>query len=198
MNKDDLIKLEILTHAAKLFQKWGYNKTTVEDIAKAAGKGKSSLYYYYNDKEEIFVEVITREAHEILSLVSVEMKKYETAEEKLTVYIETFLHEFKKSSNLYNIICGEIGGNIPLLQRLGKNFDAMQVDVVQKILESGIERKEFFLPKDVDSLAISSIIVNSIGIVQLDELLFSNSGNSNAGSIMSWVFMHGLKKRHEE
>ncbi len=36
----------------------------MEDIAKAAGKGKSTLYYYYTSKDEIFNAVIEDEMHE--------------------------------------------------------------------------------------------------------------------------------------
>lgn len=45
MNKDDLVKTSFLQAAEKLFQRWGINKTTMEDIAREAGKGKSTLYY---------------------------------------------------------------------------------------------------------------------------------------------------------
>ena len=37
--KDELIREEILKVAQKLFQQYGLKKTTMEDIAKALGKG---------------------------------------------------------------------------------------------------------------------------------------------------------------
>jgi AcrR family transcriptional regulator len=83
MGKDENIKSEIVTQAARLFRKWGYNKTTIEDIAKASGKGKSSLYYYFGDKEEIFLEVIKREADEMNALVKQELLKCSGAAEEL-------------------------------------------------------------------------------------------------------------------
>ena len=58
LGKDDLVKAEILKAAERVFQKWGSNKTTMEDIAREAGKGKSTLYYYYQSKEEIFDAVV--------------------------------------------------------------------------------------------------------------------------------------------
>lgn len=45
--KDELLKEKILTGADMLFQKYGLTKTTMEDIAREAGKGKSTLYYYF-------------------------------------------------------------------------------------------------------------------------------------------------------
>ena len=55
MHKDDIIRADILRAAEALFQKWGLKKTTMEDIAKEAGKGKSTLYYYFKSKAEILL-----------------------------------------------------------------------------------------------------------------------------------------------
>jgi AcrR family transcriptional regulator len=195
MNKDDIVKNEILESAARLFQKWGYNKTTIEDIAKAAGKGKSSLYYYYKDKEEIFTEVISREATSIFSVITEQMKKSPTAESKLRAYIDTYLHEMEKSSNIYNIVCGELLGNVSLFKKLAEKFDAMQVDAIRKILELGIKNKEFILPKKMDITVIAYFIINTIGSVQIDKLLLENRNAYQVSSVMSWIILEGLKRK---
>jgi AcrR family transcriptional regulator len=196
MSKDDIVKGEILDNAARLFQKWGYNKTTIEDIAKAAGKGKSSLYYYYKDKEEIFTGVISREVSAMFSVINEQIEKCPTAEGKLRVYVETYLHEMEKASNVYNIVCGEMLGNVSLLKRLSEKFDAMAADIIRKIIEMGVKNKEFFLPKKIDTTIISFFILNSIGIVLFDKILMENmNGYSSMSSVMSWMFLEGLKRK---
>jgi AcrR family transcriptional regulator len=52
MVKEEIFKEDIIREAQKLFQTYGLKKTTMEDIAKALGKGKSTLYYYYQSKEQ--------------------------------------------------------------------------------------------------------------------------------------------------
>ena len=54
MENKDKIKKEAL----KLFKKITYSKTSVSDIAKAAGMGKGTIYLYYNSKEEIMHAII--------------------------------------------------------------------------------------------------------------------------------------------
>src|ERR1700681_2045142 len=56
--KEDLVLQEIIGGARALFEKFGLKKTTMEDIAKEIGKGKSSLYYYFPSKYEIFAAVV--------------------------------------------------------------------------------------------------------------------------------------------
>lgn len=65
--KEDLIQQQILQAALQLFQKHGYQKVTMDDVAKAIGKGRSSLYYYYKNKDEVFVAVIDAEIQNIIA-----------------------------------------------------------------------------------------------------------------------------------
>ncbi|HET6559677.1 MAG TPA: TetR/AcrR family transcriptional regulator, partial [Prolixibacteraceae bacterium] len=50
-NKKDANRESILKTAQEIFSKYGYKKTTLDDIANAVRKGKSSLYYYFTSKE---------------------------------------------------------------------------------------------------------------------------------------------------
>jgi len=48
----------IAKSALKLFSHKGYTATTVEDIAKASGVGKGTLYDYYATKEDVFMAAL--------------------------------------------------------------------------------------------------------------------------------------------
>jgi AcrR family transcriptional regulator len=51
----------ILDAAAALIQRWGYNKTTIDDIARQAGVAKGTIYLHWKTREDLFVALITRE-----------------------------------------------------------------------------------------------------------------------------------------
>jgi AcrR family transcriptional regulator len=51
----------ILDIAARLILRYGYDKTTMQDIALEAAISKSTLYLYWKNKEELFQALITRE-----------------------------------------------------------------------------------------------------------------------------------------
>ena len=60
-------KLEVILHGAKdAFSRLGYHQTRLEDIAAAAGFSKTALYYYYESKEEIFLDLMIREGNNVL------------------------------------------------------------------------------------------------------------------------------------
>jgi len=51
----------ILDAAADLVQRYGYNKTTLDDLARQAGVAKGTLYLHWRSREEIFGALLRRE-----------------------------------------------------------------------------------------------------------------------------------------
>ena len=56
---------KILSVANRLFSRFGFHKTSMDEIAKIARKAKGSLYYHFSSKEDLFKEVVS---NEIISL----------------------------------------------------------------------------------------------------------------------------------
>lgn len=54
---DSPTALRILDVAAQLFMQRGYRAVSINDILQAAGVTKPTLYYYFKDKEELFVQM---------------------------------------------------------------------------------------------------------------------------------------------
>ena len=58
MKKPSIKRADRITQiATELFGQYGYTKTTLDDIAKAAGIGKGSIYLEFETKEDIFKAV---------------------------------------------------------------------------------------------------------------------------------------------
>jgi AcrR family transcriptional regulator len=50
----------ILDAAATLLVRWGYRKTTIDDVAREAGVGKGTIYLHWKDKNALFLAAILR------------------------------------------------------------------------------------------------------------------------------------------
>ena len=109
MVKEEIFREDIIKEAQKLFQTYGLKKTTMEDIAKALGKGKSTLYYYYQSKEQIFEEVLQKELQEVFIQTQFAVETVHSAEEKLKIFAVTRIKVLSNMLNLYRLVCGEIG-----------------------------------------------------------------------------------------
>ncbi|WP_126970298.1 TetR/AcrR family transcriptional regulator [Gynurincola endophyticus] len=78
----DPIRNEIVNAAMDLMARFGYRKTTMDDIAKKVGKSKSSLYYYYKTKEEIFEVALQLDTEEQIDALKEVIAAGNTVEEK--------------------------------------------------------------------------------------------------------------------
>jgi AcrR family transcriptional regulator len=55
----------ILDAAATLLVRWGYRKTTIDDVAREAGVGKGTIYLHWKDKNSLFLAAIMRAQQQV-------------------------------------------------------------------------------------------------------------------------------------
>lgn len=74
LSKKEERQQRILDAAGELFQKWGYRKTTLADIAKQARVAKGTIYLYWKTREELLMALMNREEARMLADVERRMQ----------------------------------------------------------------------------------------------------------------------------
>jgi AcrR family transcriptional regulator len=100
--KIDETKDIILDVATNIFSKFGFHKTTVDEIARAAHKAKGSVYYHFKSKEELFQGVIDKEFQVLRGKLIKAIDSGNNAKEKLTNYITVRMKTLNKLTNFYS------------------------------------------------------------------------------------------------
>lgn len=169
MIKEEKIREEIVAAASKLFQQYGWHKTTMEDIAKAAGKGKSTLYYYYTNKDEVFEAVVTKEINEVQAAVMQAVEQVKSAKEKLMTYSAANFSELRKKVILFRMVSGELRENINKATfNLRSRFDSNEVEILKGILLFGINSGEFNSIKEEDVDLLAHTFVSAFRGIEVD------------------------------
>jgi AcrR family transcriptional regulator len=194
--KDEIVKADIIKAAEKLFQQFGLRKTTMEDIAKAMGKGKSTLYYYYTNKEEIFDAVVMKEMWEVFEETRAAVEKANTASRKLQAYAKVKIAALKQKIHLYGIVTGEIKETHRCFENAKKEYYQQEVALITGILQHGIEAGEFkeVIGDDIDVLPF--VIVSAFAGLGRD--LFTRHqfpGIENRIDSIVNILVNGLKER---
>lgn len=197
MVKEDIFKEDIIREAQKLFQLYGLKKTTMEDIAKALGKGKSTLYYYYQSKELIFEEVLQRELQEVFRQTQIAVESVESAEEKLKAFAVTRIKVLSNMLNLYRLVCGEFIEQIPCGRVLFNEYSQLEINLIRSILLYGIEKGEFNQEIEQEMDLLPSVVVSSIRGIERDFFSDKLVGLENRIGAISNLFMKGLKKTYQ-
>lgn len=142
MEKDEIIKNEILHQAQKLFQQFGLKKTTMDDIATACGKAKSTLYHYFKNKEEVFDAVILMEIVHLRRHVKSKVEEEKTMVEKIMTYTLEFYREVFQRANLYRIISQENAAETAARKNFMKMME-FEKSYITRILEDGYDAREY-------------------------------------------------------
>ena len=61
---------QILRAATELFVAYGYKKTTMDDVAGAAGVAKGTLYLYYRNKAELLLHAVALQKRQALAALA--------------------------------------------------------------------------------------------------------------------------------
>jgi len=151
-NKKDLNRETILQIAQEIFSKYGYKKTTLDDIANAVRKGKSSLYYYFSSKEDLFQAVIAKEVDILKQALEKVVFRSMDPEEKLREYILTKLTTFRELANLYNALENDVAA-IGFIDEIKEKNEKDEIRMIKRILIEGVRRDKF----NIDDLNLTAI-----------------------------------------
>jgi AcrR family transcriptional regulator len=139
-----LNKKELILEAAKgVFAKYGFAKTTLEDIGKKVGMKKNSLYHYFANKEDIFYEIINQDTKEYFKRMENSFAKEKNGSEKLKRFLLVNSEFRKEKSGFYSIFISE---KIELINRISAFYEVYiqkQKKLISSILQDGINSNEF-------------------------------------------------------
>jgi AcrR family transcriptional regulator len=151
-NKKDANRESILKIAQEIFSKYGYKKTTLDDIANAVRKGKSSLYYYFTSKEDLFQAVIQKEVDILRRELDIVVNRNTDPVDKLRDYILTKLTTYRSMANFYNALENDVTA-IEFIENIKHKHQQEEIRMIKRILIEGV-RKNIFEVYDLTLAAI--------------------------------------------
>lgn len=193
-----VVKEEVRSHivivARRIFTRHGFRKATMEEIARASNMGKSSIYYYFKSKEEIFRVVVEFEANMLKERLALIIKRNDTPPERLRAYILFRLHHIRTLENFYAALNEETLSHMGFILEIRRNFEVEERELVSRILEDGMEQGVFQLSSSkIGAIAISTMMKG----LELP-LLLSEAHKSDREELMKdliRVLLYGILKR---
>lgn len=165
-------KLNILEAAEKLFLARGVQATTVDDIVKEADCSKSTLYVYFQSKDEIFNHIILKSMYKLYASMKESLSQTELSARKEFFQICKVLVEFQECYPLYfESILGEISvdsgdfDKYPVLHEIYQKGEEIN-QLITEYMIRGMKRKE--IRNDIDPLSTTFILWAGIcGIISM-------------------------------
>jgi AcrR family transcriptional regulator len=138
----DQRRREIVAVALPLFYESGYNETSMESIAAAAGIGKSTLYDYFDSKEAIMVAYFERELEEIRQRAAQIIAGELDTSKKLVKIMEIHLAQLVENRSFYLKLSAEAQRLSAAGQQLIQERRHAYQDMLRVLIEEGIQKGE--------------------------------------------------------
>jgi AcrR family transcriptional regulator len=133
---------QILSAASECLARYGYEKTTMDDIARRIGLNKTSLYYYYRNKESIFIDVIVQEAKTFLDALQAKAIKSRGCKNQILTYLTERFRYYQHVVNLHHLSMDTLRSIQPSFRALYQTVLDREIDFIGKLLQEGMRRGE--------------------------------------------------------
>jgi len=151
---------KIITVANKLFSRFGFHKTSMDEIAKIARKAKGSLYYHFASKEDLFKEVVSKEIVNLKNQLSVIVDNSDLSPSgKMRKYLIKRMEVLNDAANYHETLKADFFEHFDFIDDLRNELDEWEKANLRKIILQGIDTGEFADIKDIDVLLDIFIMV---------------------------------------
>lgn len=147
---------KLIDIARQLFAKNGVANTTMNDIAVASGKGRRTLYTYFNSKENVYSAVIESELERLSDkldeVAAMKMRPLDKVIELIYTHLIMIRETVVRNGNLR----AEFFRNIWMVEKVRKKFDDYEIDLFRKVYQEGKADGEF----DIDDVNLVADITH--------------------------------------
>ena len=151
---------KILDTARDLIAKRSYNEVSLNMIAKQAGITKPSLYYYFNNKEELFKRILEEMSREFEEKLEHALQQENSATANLHLFIRTYMDFFFTRKNLIQIL---VHRSFHRDQRICEKIKESRERILSKLEEVMAEvLKEQNKTGDVDPRSASMMVMGML------------------------------------
>lgn len=144
MNEKELQTRKVIIETARnLFRQYGYEKTSIDQIAKAAHKAKGSVYYHFKGKEEVFKSALEEELDHLKHiLIDVIQNPSFSIENRFEQYIIRRMECLHDAYAYHITLMQDLsvnGSTLPSVIQLRKDFEQWEHDIMMRLTEEGIK-----------------------------------------------------------
>ena len=189
-------KEEILSAALRLFSEKGFQNVSMQEIAEASEFGVGTLYNFFQSKETLFDEIMTRTEDYVVSEFNHILDGPGTEKERLSKFIRHHLEFMEKHGDVIKLYVSEYGIKGSKLSKIREEDDDIceaLYDKLTQLIEQGIEKDMF---RSVDpSIAAKSLEATCETLVFETAECFDKDRIKEMFEKVEHLFLDGLLKR---
>jgi AcrR family transcriptional regulator len=153
----DTPRARLVAAAETQFRRFGYRRTTIDDITGEAGTGKGSLYLHFDSKQDIYLAVVTGALERFVQQASELLASHDTVPRRLAALVEATAHHYGNDEllrasllGLDDLVAGRVAEMAAEIQREQMRF------LLASVLSEG--QAEGTIRADLDAVQSASVL----------------------------------------
>ena len=138
-------QVDVLSNAARLFREKGFERTSLKEIAEACNMLPGSLYYRYNSKEALLVELMRRGVDLVTAEVESAYASSDDPVERLRLCINAHLRTLLVDSDAVYVLLFEWRALGPEAREeiieLRDQYESLWAGILETMIAQGVVRK---------------------------------------------------------
>ncbi|WP_447639748.1 MULTISPECIES: TetR/AcrR family transcriptional regulator [Chitinophagaceae] len=193
-SKTAIARAQIIKASRDVFQALGYNNVTMSHIATAVDMGRSSLYYYFKNKEEVFVALCSIEFSAVLDKAKTKMKATQSFYDNFLFFNKERLTSLNYLANDFQNLLDDIRENPSILHVVRKTTFKKEYEIFRQMLVWGIKRHDIASISAEDLDFLTTNIIYALKGLEQEFFLFGNIEDlTNRLDWVTSIISKGLK-----
>ena len=131
------VRKQIIEAATMYFSRYGFHKTTMDEIARHIHKAKGVLYYYFKSKEELFNEVLKQELNAFKIKLQKIVNSNNNSLTNLSDYLLTRFRLLSRAVNYHETLKADFFEKYHFVRDVRDDFEAFERTQFTTIIEKG-------------------------------------------------------------
>lgn len=184
--KDEFVKKQIMEAAKTIFKTYGFRKANMALIAEASGKGRSTLYYYYKNKEDVFKAFMFDFHKPLLNIYKSKLSKQNTIDKNLSIYVNEQIMYAENATETHKAILNDLKKGVDFVSALAVQIQKLDIEVIKNCLTWAIQNKEIKYLDNEHINFLATIIVNNIENIKKEFFIYETF-SGDILSKMDWI-----------
>jgi AcrR family transcriptional regulator len=135
----DRRRQQLLDVALRLFARQGFNATTMDDIAEAAGVTKPLLYQHFLSKRALYLELVDTVADTMLEAIGKAAAAAVGPRQQVEGGFAAYFHLVVTHADAFRLLFGSDVPNDPELSRAVRNVENSIAEAIDVLIDAGLD-----------------------------------------------------------
>lgn len=189
LSQDDLLRSQILQTAQQLYQRHGIRKVTMDDLAKAVGKTRSALYYYFKNRDELLEAVLLSLVQDVRTELENIMSLENDLEGKIAAFCIAKIRGSEKSKNFISSIESGMDNDerskySDIMWNVHQKMMQAETILLKKVIQQAVNKREIPRQNDNNLEALLFVLLSGIRGIRREITIDIYAEQSEKGAAM--------------